>query len=189
MENIPATALANLSWTISAMNGNENVTLQGTGAIDKGYVELKNYKCVYQDVVGNIQNADPDLGETNFPCESEKNNSQSWYSAYVSATTKEELMYTYQLENISVNEFLNETKTKLGTGKQETKLERKMPYLTIFNPGNAIENVKFGSSQNFSLPTYTITSTAKKADASQVFALSQDKGSSLDILKFGYYGQ
>lgn len=97
-------------------------------------------------------------------------------------------MYTYQLENISVNEFLDETKTKLGTGKQETELERKMPYLTIFNPGNAIENVKFESSQNFSLPTYTITSTAKKGDASQVFALSQDKGSEMELLKYGYYG-
>lgn len=193
IKDIKVTGLnSNSSWIISAMNGSESVALQGVGDITnttEGYIELRAFKCSYVNISGNVESFDSDIS-----CDLANN---SGYNS-ADADKKEELMYAYQIPKITITKFLNEEVPKLGkntfdpaTGfesKQETQMERKFPYLTIYNNSSTALDINIESNGYFASPEYSIKATAKKGDASQVFTLSQDKGSEMELLKYGYYG-
>lgn len=66
-------------------------------------------------------------------------------------------------------------------------MERSEPYLILYNQEGK-KAVSIESTKPFSLPQYTITATARKGDASQVFRFQEDKSRYYDSLKYGYYG-
>ena len=79
------------------------------------------------------------------------------------------------------------------SGKSEQKnVTYENFYLILYNgsdewhPGTT-QTVKINASTNFALPEYSITSTATKGDASQVFRFSENKAGAYDALKYGYY--
>ena len=190
-ETKPSTGLAvsglnaDSSWTITAMNGQQSVALQGSGANardSKGSIELKAYLCSY--VVGdNVEKFDSDE-----PCAESSNPKKTAYNS-ASENQKEELLYVYRIENVSVKDFLDSSKEEFGTGDQKTKLKRDFPYLIVYNNQNAdLSGVQVTADSPFTLPKYQVTATATKGDASQVFRFSEDKSRVYDALKYGYYG-
>ncbi|MBC7503720.1 hypothetical protein H7169_02015 [Candidatus Gracilibacteria bacterium] len=83
----------------------------------------------------------------------------------------EELLYSYD-ESKTINDFLL------------TTLD---PYFVFYNPDPGSIPVRLTSTTPFTLPTLTITATARKGDSSQVFRFIEDKGRYYDALKYGIY--
>ena len=94
------------SWTITAMNGQQSVALQGSGAIardSKGSIELKAYLCSYV-VGGNVEKFDSDE-----PCAESSHAKKTAYNS-ASENQKEELLYVYRIDNVSVNDRIQQLK-------------------------------------------------------------------------------
>ena len=175
-----------VKWTIAAMSGSENIGLQGSGAFNKttiGEVQLReiNHYCVdiATGVGAECTKSTYDAHPEFFPSDSTKK-------------AKEELLYFYTA-NGSVESFMKPGVKDFWSGKSEQKnVTYENFYLILYNgsdewhPGTT-QTVKINASTNFALPEYSITSTATKGDASQVFRFSENKAGAYDALKYGYY--
>lgn len=145
------------------------------------------YRCSYVDSADTLQNFESDV-----PCHKHDLHGQLFQNAEI----QEELSYSYSIKNVSVADFLENNgdakdfifPTDEGRNTATTSLERKNPYLILYNnSGVPLQGVTVESSEEFTLPEYTLTATATKGDASQIFEFSENKGAVYDLLKYGYF--
>ncbi len=177
-------------WTIVVSNGQESVALQGKGDnFIEGRIDMKAYYCTYIDSSDNTKHFESDV-----PCLDNDNTTDPEVVNYQNTQEdkREELLYSYEIKDVSVSDFLNNDDNHefIVNANEKVKIQRKNPYLIIYNDSsNDLNNVVVDSKSDkkFALPRYTLTATATKGDASQIFRFSEDKGAVYDALKYGYY--
>lgn len=205
--NVSADKNEDISWTIAAMSWSINVALTGTGKIDpskNGTMTLSQDFCVLVDVAANITSqweatCNDALFQgviTTTPTDLNLKKYNYWWKEYFAEKTS----YDYQV-TWSVADFMSPWKKNFWEDesvtlddwstkpveRQQKNVEYKDFYLVLFNKNLGAQNVNISTNSEFSLPKYTITSTAKKWEASQVFEFAEDKSRIYDFLKFGYY--
>lgn len=191
----------NIHWTISATDENgKNIWLQGKWNIDNSELwelQLTNYYCVY------FINGTKREFNSSIPC---LEGTDTDATSYQMATDKEELQYSYKIQDtvgnffnmkkwntsefwkfvIGTNEKGKPTKTPIQKEKKET-FQLENFYLILYNSNTSEKTITITSKTPFALPHFTIKATASKGDASQVFKFSEDKSRIFDALKYGYY--
>ena len=157
---------ANLSWSIVAMSGSENVSISGTGniwvwSIEIGTMRLADEKCFASD-------------GSSLVCVD---------SAWVrNPNIAESLPYFYDLTG-STADFL--------TGKPGSKfagMNIKDPYILIFSSWPDAD-ITLKTNSPFTLPEMRITTEARKWDALQSIRFTEDKSRYYDALKYGVYNK
>lgn len=183
----------NVYWTISAINKNtnENIGLQGKWSFNASTnwtteIIYNEYYCTTA---------------INTPAHSCSKNEYDniledfWDPPTNTKRTKEVLEVKYLLTG-SVMDFMEKWVKNFGNSSISSanllNVELISPYLILYNSWSINDiasnvNIWIKSTSPFTLPQYTITATASKWDASQVFRFSEDKSKYYDYLKYWYY--
>ena len=159
----------NLSWSIVAMSGSENISLSGTGNIDgseTGIMRLRSNTCIDSEWNVKPQSIPMDNGNCPVPY----NPISGW----------EVVDYFYDLI-WDTESFLKNT-----AGSDFEKMETKDPYLLIFSSGPAVD-IMLETDYPFTLPEFSVTTEARKWEALQAIRFREDKSRYYDALKFGIY--
>ena len=154
---------SDLSWSIVAMSGSENVSISGTGKIDGGEVgtmRLADEKCFAND-------------GTTISCI----DLITWSR---NPSVIDSLPYFYDLTG-STMDFLMGTSTSKFAG-----MNIKDPYILIFSSWPDAD-ITLKTDKAFTLPEMRITTEARKWDALQSIRFTEDKSRYYDALKYGVY--
>lgn len=147
----------NISWSIVAMSGSENVSLAGSGKIDgteRGTMRLRGEDCL--DSTGAKIKCDGSNG-----------------------VVEESLQYFYDTVG-SVSDFL----WWVGNFAEMTLTDT---YILIFNGWTTGEVISMTSTTPYALPTLEVRAESKKWNSLKSIQFIEDKSRYYDALKYGVY--
>lgn len=189
-----------LFWAITAMDDESKMPVAITGNwndFTQGSISLKLHKCYIKEG----EDVNSKGSESLRPCSVRIEN---WNTI----GDKEDQEFLITFKEVSVNTFLSwidKEKQKIewqvdvnwqpiigGNKQYDEEVKLKNPMLMVYNSDDPNLNpnpksIKLETEWNFSLPTYTITATAQKWDASQVFSFSENASIQSEFLKFGVF--
>ncbi len=167
------TTSSDISWSIVAMSGSENISIAGTGEINNatiGTMRLRGISCY--DTSGAEKPINIWLNP-DWSC-------PSWYNA-------EDITYFYDMTG-SVDSFLTSDTSPFWSNPQTSrKMDLKDPYLMVFNNSSSSVDLTISASTPFALPDITVTAESRKWNAMQSIRFYRDNSPYYDALKYGIY--
>ncbi len=155
--------LNELSWSIVALSGSENIGIAWTGAIDsiatRWIMRLRSIDCYDKDGNKWPSSALDQFGN----CTGAYSESQSW----------ETVEYTYDTE-VAVRDFL-------------WKSEYQNPYLLLYDSWTTDLPIRIVTDHPFTLPSLRVTTEARKWNSMQWIEYREDKSKYYDALRYGIY--
>ena len=159
---------SDLSWSIVAMSGGENISIAWLWAIDGS--EVATMRLQWESCYDNwgIEK----------PITINLNSDGSCPNPYNQASWGDTIPYLYDL-TWSTLQFLN------SSGKFTTTTIRD-PYILIFSSWGSA-NITLKTDTPFTLPELKVTTEARKGNALQSIRFTEDKSKYYDALKYGVY--
>lgn len=158
----------NISWSIVAMSGGQNISLAGTWVIPDGNTlgvsRFRAVDCYDGAWDSESQNADGTCPNTPRTLTDINGN--------LYTNTGETVEYFYDKTG-SVSTFLSTVQD---------------PYLMIFNNSNSVLTGTIDTANiSFTLPTITVTTEAQKGNSIQSIRFTEDKSKYYDAIRYGIY--
>ncbi len=159
---------SNLSWSIVAMSGSENVSIAWKWPINGS--EIGTMRLQWESCYNSLG--------IELPVGQPKNSDGSCPNPYNKASGGDSINYFYDLTG-STMEFLK------NLGRFNT-MSINDPYILIFSSWGSA-NITLKTDTPFTLPELKITTEARKGNALQSIRFTEDKSKYYDALKYGIY--